>query len=119
MALERFVNSDYFKFSNGNEVEFEWENCSSHSDVKTVIYNKKKVRSFKGKCKAFMFDNKKGELDGIVIKVKNKFGKIYYIVINEQKTYIKFCPIKCFELIPTLEKDKKARINSIENLILN
>ena len=116
MALDKWTNTNIFIFSNGNRVEFEWENCNSYSDIKTVIYNGKKVRSFNGVCKAQAFFNKKDELDGMVIKVKNKFNKCYYIVINNQKTYLRLGGRKCFELIPSLEKDKKERCMTLEEL---
>ena len=114
MALDKWINTDTFIFPNGNKVEFEWEN--SYSDIKTVIYNGKKVRSFNGVCKAQAFFNKKDELDGIVIKVKNKFNKCYYIVLNNQKTYLRLGGRKCFELIPSLEKDKRERSITLEEL---
>ena len=114
MAITTFSNE--FIFPNGNKVKFECDNCNSQSDVKTVIYNDKKVRSFKGVCKAMNFYNKKDELDGIVIKVKNQFNKNYYIVINSEKTYLRIGARKCFELISSLEKDKKTRVESLEEL---
>ena len=100
MALDKWINTDTFIFPNGNKVEFEWEN--SYSDIKTVIYNGKKVRSFNGVCKAQAFFNKKDELDGIVI--------------NNQKTYLRLGGRKCFELIPSLEKDKRERSITLEEL---
>ena len=105
-----------FTFPNGNKIKFECENCNSYSDVKTVIYNDKKVRSFNGICKAMNFYNKKNELDGCVIKVKNGFNMIYYIAINSEKTFLRDSSIKCFELIPTLQKDKSTRIKELEKL---
>ena len=116
MALTSVDIKNEFIFPNGNKIKFEYENCNSYSDVKTVYYNDKKVRSFNGVCKAMNFYNKKNELDGCVIKVKNKFNKGYYIVINSEKTFLRIGGRKCFELIPTLEKDKKSRVESIENL---
>ena len=109
------INNE-FTFPNGNKIKFECENCNSYSDVKTVIYNDKKVRSFKGICKAINFYNKKNELDGCVIKVKNQFNVNYYIVINSEKTFLRDSSIKCFELIPTLQKDKSIRIKELEEL---
>lgn len=114
MALSTMNNE--FTFPNGNKMKFECENCISFSDVKTVIYNDKKVRSFKGACKAINFYNKKNELDGCVIKVKNEFNMIYYIVVNSEKTFLRDSAIKCFELIPTLQKDKSMRIKELEKL---
>ena len=105
-----------FVFPNGNKIKFECENCNSYSDVKTVIYNDKKVRSLKGVCKAINFYNKKGELDGCVIKVKNGFNIIHYIAINSEKTFLRKGIGKCFELIPTLQKDKSTRIKELEKL---
>lgn len=105
-----------FTFPNGNKIKFECENCNSYADVKTVIYNDKKVRSFKGVCKAINFYNKKNELDGCVIKVKNQFNVNYYIVINSEKTFLRIGGRKCFELIPTLQKDKSIRIKKLEDL---
>lgn len=116
MAIEQLNNNNTFKFSNNNKFSFECENCNSYSDVKTVFYNDKKVRSFKGSCKAMNFYNKKGELDGCIIKIKNLFNRVYFIVINAEKTYFRLSSIKCFDLIPTLEKDKKTRCNSLEEL---
>ena len=114
MALCTITNE--FTFPNGNKIKFECENCNSYSDVKTVIYNDKKVRSFKGVCKAINFYNKKNELDGCVIKVKNQFNVNYYIVVNSEKTFLRIGGRKCFELIPTLEKDKSTRIKELEEL---
>lgn len=109
------INNE-FTFPNGNKIKFECENCNSYSDMKVVYYNDKKVRSFNGICKAINFYNKKGELDGCVIKVKNNFNKYYYIVINSEKSFLRIGGRKCFELIPTLEKDKSTRIKELEEL---
>ena len=109
------INNE-FTFPNGNKIKFECENCNSYSDIKTVIYNDKKVRSFKGVCKAINFYNKKNELDGCVIKVKNQFNVNYYIVVNSEKTFLRIGGRKCFELIPTLQKDKSIRIKELEEL---
>lgn len=114
MALSTIINA--FVFQNGNKIKFECENCNSYSDVKIVYYNDKKVRSFKGVCKVINFYNKKNELDGMVVKVKNEFNMIYFIVINSEKTFLRDSSIKCFELIPTLEKDKSMRIKELEGL---
>jgi hypothetical protein len=114
MALSTINNE--FVFPNGNKIKFECENCNSYSDVKIVYYNDKKVRSFNGVCKAINFYNKKNELDGCVIKVKNNFNKHYYIVVNPEKTFLRIGGRKCFELIPTLEKDKSTRIKELEKL---
>ena len=114
MALSTIINE--FTFSNGNKIKFECDNCQSYDDVKVVYYNDEKVRSFKGVCKAMNFHNKKDELDGCVIKVKNGFNMIYYIVVNSEKTFLRNSSIKCFELIPTLQKDKSTRIKELEEL---
>jgi len=114
--LSLSVTNNEFIFPNGNKIKFECENCNSYSDVKTVTYNDKKVRSFKGVCKAINFYNKKNELDGCVIKVKNQFNKHYHIVINSEKSFLRISGKKCFELIPTLEKDKSTRIKELEEL---
>ena len=114
VALSTIFND--FVFPNGNKIKFECENCNSYSNVKIVYYNDKKVRSFKGVCKAMNFHNKKDELDGCVIKVKNGFNMIYYIVVNSEKTFFRNSSIKCFELIPTLQKDKSIRIKELEEL---
>lgn len=114
MGLSTMNNE--FTFPNGNKIKFECNNCQSNDDIKTVIYNDKKVRSFNGVCKAINFYNKKGELDGCVIKVKNGFNMIYYIAINSEKTFLRDSSIKCFELIPTLQKDKSIRIKELEEL---
>ena len=109
------INNEFI-FPNGNKIKFECENCNSYSDVKVVYYNDKKVRSFNGVCKAINFYNKKGELDGCIIKVKNQFNVNYYIVINSEKTFLRIGGRKCFELIPTLQKDKSTRIKELEEL---
>ena len=114
--MDLFTMNNEFTFPNENKIKFECNNCQSYDDVKTVIYNDKKVRSFNGVCKAINFYNKKGELDGCVIKVKNNFNKHYYIVINSEKTFVRDSSIKCFELIPTLQKDKSTRIKELEKL---
>ena len=114
MALINTING--FTFSNGSKVKFECNNYQSYDDIKTVIYNDKKVRSFNGVCKAIDFYNKKGELDGCIIKVKNQFNVNYYIVINSEKTFLRIGGRKCFELIPTLQKDKSIRIKELEEL---
>ena len=114
VALSTIFND--FVFPNGNKIKFECNNYQSYDDVKTVIYNDKKVRSFNGICKATNFYNKKNELDGCVIKVKNGFNMIYYIAINSEKTFLRDSSIKCFELIPTLQKDKSTRIKELEEL---
>lgn len=105
-----------FTFPNGNKIKFEWENCQSYDDAKVVYYNDKKVRSFKGVCKAINFYNKKNELDGCVIKVKNEYNEQYYIIVNSEKTFLRKGIGKCFELIPTLQKDKSTRIKELEKL---
>lgn len=110
------TNNNEFIFPNENKIKFECNNGQSYDDVKTVIYNDKKVRSFNGICKATNFYNKKNELDGCVIKVKNEFNMIYYIAVNSEKTFLRDSAIKCFELIPTLQKDKSTRIKELEKL---
>ena len=114
MALSAIINE--FTFSNGNKIKFECDNCHSYDDVKVVYYNDKKVRSFKGVCKVINFYNKKGELDGCVIKVKNEYNEQYYIIVNSEKTFLRKGIGKCFELIPTLQKDKSTRIKELEKL---
>ena len=114
MALSAIINE--FTFSNGNKIKFECDNWQSYDDVKVVYYNDKKVRSFKGVCKAINFYNKKGELDGCVIKVKNEYNEQYYIIVNSEKTFLRKGIGKCFELIPTLQKDKSTRIKELEKL---
>lgn len=116
MAISTINNNNEFTFSNGNKIKFECNNCQSYDEVKVVYYNDKKVRSFKGVCKAINFYSKKGELDGCVIKVKNQFNINYYIIINSEKTFLRIGSRKCFELIPTLEKDKSIRIKELEEL---
>ena len=115
MALS-YNDFNEFVFPNGNKFKFECYNCNSLDDVKTIIYNDKLVCSFDGLCKAKVFFNEKDELDGIVIKVKNKFNVNYYIVINSEKTFLRKSSVKCFELIPTLQKDKNTRIKELEDL---
>lgn len=114
VALSTIINE--FTFSNGNKIKFECDNCQSYDDMKVVYYNDKKVRSFKGVCKAMNFHNKKGELDGCVIKVKNEYNEQYYIIVNSEKTFLRKGIGKCFELIPTLQKDKSTRIKELEKL---
>lgn len=114
MALSTMNNE--FTFPNGNKIKFECKNCNSYSDVKTVIYNDEKVRSLNGVCKVMNFHNKKGELDGCVIKVKNEYNEQYYIIVNSEKTFLRKGIGKCFELIPTLQKDKSTRIKELEKL---
>ena len=106
------LSLEEFTFTNGNKFKLKYED----NGIYTLIYSDKEVRSFKGLCKAMNFYNKKGELDGCVIKVKNEFNITYYIVVNSEKTFLRDSAIKCFELIPTLEKDKKKRIKEIEEL---
>ena len=110
------TTSNEFIFPNGNKMKFECNSYQYYDDVKTVIYNDERVRSFKGVCKSINFYNKKNELDGCVIKVKDKFNTIYYIAVNSEKTFLRDSAIKCFELIQTLEKDKKKRIKELEDL---
>ena len=114
MALSTIINE--FTFPNGNKIKFECDNCQSYDDVKFVYYNDKKVRSFKGICKAINFYNKKNELDGCVIKVKNEYNEQYYIIVNSEKSFLRKGIGKCFELIPTLQKDKSTRIKELEKL---
>ena len=114
MALSTIINE--FTFPNGNKIKFECDNCQSYDDVKFVYYNDKKVRSFNGICKTINFYNKKNELDGCVIKVKNEYNEQYYIIVNSEKTFLRKGIGKCFELIPTLQKDKSTRIKELEKL---
>lgn len=114
--MDLFTMNNEFTFPNENKIKFECNNCQSYDDVKTVIYNDKKVRSFNGVCKAINFYNKKGELDGCVIKVKNEYNEQYYIIMNSEKTFLRKGIGKCFELIPTLQKDKSTRIKELEKL---
>ena len=109
------INNEFI-FPNGNKIKFECNNCQSYDDVKVVYYNDKKVRSFNGVCKAMNLYNKKNELDGCLIKVKNNFNKHYYIIVNSEKSFLRIGGRKCFELIPTLEKDKSTRIKELEEL---
>ena len=103
VALSTIINE--FTFSNGNKIKFECDNCQSYDDVKVVYYNDKKVRSFKGVCKAMNFYNK-----------KNEYNEQYYIIVNSEKTFLRKGIGKCFELIPTLQKDKSTRIKELEKL---
>jgi hypothetical protein len=118
MALETWTNSNRFKFPNGNEFILEYENCDSYSDVKKLKLNGK-TKSFKGSCKAQAFFNKNNELDGIIVKIKNSFGLIYYIAVNQNKMYFRLSLTKCLELIPTSIREKKKRIQSTKNLKVN
>lgn len=101
-----------FVFPNGNKFRLKYNDGGTYS----LFYADKEVRYFKGTCKAMNFYNINDELDGCVIKVKNEFDMIYYIVVNSEKTFLRDSPIKCFELIRTLENDKDTRIKAIEEL---
>ena len=48
--------------------------------------------------------------------MKNQFNVNYYIVVNSEKTFLRIGGRKCFELIPTLQKDKSIRIKELEEL---
>jgi hypothetical protein len=104
-----------FKFPNGESVVFELGNCNSLLDLKKIHFYGK-TKWFKGSCKAMVFKNKHDDLDGIVLKIKNNFGKIYYLAVNQEKVYLRMSVSKCFELIPTLKKDKSLRIKAVMNL---
>ena len=69
MALS--MNNNEFIFPNGNKIKFECENCNSFSDVKILNYNDKKVRAFKGVCKAIYFYNKKNKVKTFVFASAN------------------------------------------------
>lgn len=98
--------NNVFVFPNGNEFSFEHINSHSFTEERIVQLGKF-VKQFKGACKAQVFKNKKDEIEGVVIKIKNVFGMIYYLGLSADK---------CFELIPTSKKDRNSRIKSLKEL---
>lgn len=100
-----------FEFKNNTISTFDTEQ-------NLVSYNGKEIWKLKGLMKSVCFRNKKNELDGVVIKVKDNWWRIFYLVISSEKVCMRKSLIKCFELIPTLEKDKRSRIKKVEGLKL-
>lgn len=109
------IQCDKFTFPNNNSVMLDYSNCESLLETKRLYFGKN-IKQFKGSVKAMIFRNKNDDLEGVVFKVKNNFGKVYYLVVNKDKIYFRLSASKCFEVIPTLKKDKRSRIQSIINL---
>ena len=49
-------------------------------------------------------------------KTQQEYNEQYYIIMNSEKTFLRKGIGKCFELIPTLQKDKSTRIKELEKL---
>lgn len=107
-----------FEFVNGNIIEFSFENKSNSDEIKTISLNEKEKYSFKGSCGFIPFINKKGEMEGLIFKIRSNFNHIYYLVFNSEKSYIRNSSNVAIDLISNLVKNKKKRINAIENLIV-
>lgn len=65
--------------------------------------------------KQFLFHPKGWNLPCLAY-VKNEYNEQYYIIVNSEKTFLRKGIGKCFELIPTLQKDKSTRIKELEKL---
>lgn len=100
-----------FEFENKNIITFD-------NEENIVSLNGKNIYRLKGTMKAMPFYNKKNTLDGIIIKARDIWNNIHFIAISSEIRKIRKSPIKCFEIIPTLEKDKSERIEKVENLKL-
>ena len=100
-----------YEFNNGTITTFD-------NEQNLVSFNGKDIYKLKGSMKSVSFMNKKNELDGVVIKAKDIWNRVQYIVINENEIYMRKSIIKCFDIIPTLEKDKKDRIERVEAIVL-
>lgn len=98
-----------FEFKNGTIATFD-------NEQNLVSYNGKDIYKLKGQMKSISFRNKKNELDGVIIKTKDVWGRMQYIVIGENEIYLRKCVGTCLKIIPTLEKDKNTRIKELENL---
>lgn len=98
-----------YEFKNGTIATFD-------NEQNLVSYNGKDIYKLKGQIKSISFKNKKDELDGVVLKCKDLWGSLHYIAINQTEYRIRKSPIKCLEIIPTLEKDKSKRVCEIEEL---
>ena len=100
-----------YEFINGSVATFD-------NEQNLVSFNGKDIYKIKGQMKSISFMNKKNELDGVVIKTKDVWGRIQYIVITPNIQKLRKSPKTCFNIIPTLEKDKKDRIEKMEAIIL-
>ena len=100
-----------YEFKNGAIVIYD-------NSEKIVSYNGKNKYKFNGVGKSIIFKNKKDELDGIIIKFKDHWNRVNHIVITSDIILMRKSSIRCFNLIPTLEKDKKIRIEQVENVKL-
>ena len=98
-----------FEFKNGTVVTFDL--CKN-----LISFNNKPKYHLKGSMKFILFKNKKFELDGIIFKTKDVWGRICFIVINENDIHLRKSINKCLDFIPTLENDKKKRIRLINDL---
>lgn len=100
-----------YEFNNGTITTFD-------NEQNLVSFKGKDIYKLKGSMKSVSFMNKKNELDGVVIKVKDVWNRVQYIIINENEIHMRKSIIKCFDIIPTLEKDKKDRIERVEAIVL-
>ena len=100
-----------FDFKNGTIATFDTEQ-------NLVSFNEKDVYKLKGQMKSISFRNKKNELDGVIIKTKDVWGRTKYIVINENEIHLRKCVGTCLKIIPTLEKDKSIRTKMVDDLKL-
>ena len=100
-----------YEFSNGTLATF-------NTEENLISFNGKDRYRIKGLMRSVLFRNKKNELDGVVIKAKDSHSKFHYFAINSEKVCMRRSLSKCFELIPTLEKDKRGRIKKVEDLKL-
>lgn len=98
-----------FEFKNGTIATFD-------NEQNLVSYNGKDIYKLKGQMKSISFRNKKNKLDGVIIKTKDVWGRMQYIVIGENEIHLRKCVGTCLKIIPTLEKDKNTRIKELENL---
>ena len=100
-----------YEFNNKNFATFDTEQ-------NLVSFNGKEIYKLKGQMKSISFRNKKNELDGIIIKTKDVWGRTQYIVINENEIHLRKCVGTCLKIIPTLEKDKNIRTKLVNDLKL-
>ena len=100
-----------YEFKNGTIATFD-------NEQNLVSYNGKDIYKLKGQMKSISFRNKKNELDGVIIKIKDVWGRIQCIVINENEIHLRKCVGTCLKIIPTLEKDKNIRTKLVDDLKL-
>ena len=100
-----------FEFNNGTIATYD-------NSERFVSYNGKDKYKFNGVGKSIVFKNKKGELDGVIVKFKDHWNRINHIVITSDVILLRKSSIRCFNLIPTLEKDKATRTKLVESVIL-